>query len=285
MGDIKNDVNEKTQITKKKSKLGKISAAIFLGIVLFSIGFFAGTRIYKHNMPLSGLIASSDMNKREGKVHQVAASDVDSKNNLAFNPYKHDGKKIAYLTFDDGPSTTNTPKILDILKKNKINATFFVIGNLAEENKGLVTLEHANGNAIGNHTYTHVYNNIYANPLAFLDEIKKSENVIKSILGDSYKSKLIRFPGGSFGSRLKPFRDEIVKDGYHFVDWNALDGDAEGTDIAPPKLFTRLKETVGTQSHVVVLMHDSYAKNTTVEILPQIIQYLKAQGYTFNTLK
>ena len=277
--------NTNLRDTKTKFKSGEIALAIFLVIALFSISFFAGTRIYKYNMKPDGQIASSDMNIREGKVHQVTASDVDSKNNLDFNPYKHDGKKIAYLTFDDGPSTTNTPKILKILKENNIHATFFVIGNLAEENKALVKLEHANGNAIGNHTYSHVYNKIYANPIAFLDEIKENENVIKSILGDSYKSKLIRFPGGSFGRKLKPFRDEMVKDGYHFVDWNALDGDAEGTNIAPPKLFIRLKETVATQSHVVILMHDAYAKNTTVEILPQIIQYLKVQGYTFDTLK
>lgn len=282
---------------KNKYQFRRIAAALFLGIALFSIGFFAGTRIYKNSMPISPQtlepensntlppISSSEMNKREDKVHPDVASDVDSNDNPAFNPYIKDGKKIAYLTFDDGPSSSNTPKILDILKKNNINATFFVIGNLAEENKDLITREHADGNAIGNHTYSHVYNRIYANPTAFLDEIKKGESVIKAILGISYKSKLIRFPGGSFGPKLKPFRDEVLKEGYHFVDWNALDGDAEGTNISPAKLFIRLKQTVGSQPHVVILMHDAYAKNTTVEILPQVIQYLKAQGYTFSTLK
>jgi peptidoglycan-N-acetylglucosamine deacetylase len=284
---------------ENKHQFRRIAAALLLGFALFSVGFFAGAKIYQNSMPVSAQtlniensntllkpqISSNEMNKRENKADPGVVRDVDSKDNPTFNPYINDGKKIAYLTFDDGPSSSNTPKILDILKKNNIKATFFVIGNLAEENKALIVREHADGNAIGNHTYSHVYNRIYASPTAFFNEIKKGENVIKSILGDSYKSKLIRFPGGSFGLKLKPFRDEILKDGYHFVDWNALDGDAEGTNISPAKLFLRFKETVGTQPHVVVLMHDAYAKNTTVEILPQIIQYLKAQGYTFSTLK
>lgn len=295
--DYKNNDIEMGKSFNSKYKFRRITAALLLGVALFSIGFFAGTRIYRNSMPknqhslssensnTSPQIASEEMNKREEKIHPDAMNDVDVYDNPDFNPYVNDGKKIAYLTFDDGPSSTNTPKILNILKKNNIKATFFVIGNLAEENKDLIIREHADGNAIGNHTYSHVYNRIYANPKAFVDEIKKDENAIKSILGSSYKSKLIRFPGGSFGPKLKPFRDEIIKDGYHFVDWNALDGDAEGTNVPPAKLFIRLKETVGAQKHVVVLMHDAYAKNTTVEILPQIIQYLKAQGYTFSTLK
>ena len=52
----------------------------------------------------------------------------------------------------------------------------------------------------------------------------------------------------------------IFKDGYNYVDWNALDGDAEETNIPVPKLFMRLKQTVGNQEHVVILMHDTSAK-------------------------
>ena len=225
------------------------------------------------------------MNKREGKTKTSAVSEIKLTNNEVFNPYKENGKKIAYLTFDDGPSKNNTPQILSVLEKNKINATFFVIGNLAQENSDLVKKEYADGNVIGNHTYSHVYNQIYSSTQNFEKEIRENEGILKSILGDTYKTKLIRFPGGSFGSKLKPFRDVIVKDGYHYVDWNALDGDAEGTNISPDKLFQRLKQTVGDQQHVVILMHDTSAKNTTVQVLPQVIEYLRSQGYSFGILK
>ena len=175
--------------------------------------------------------------------------------------------------------------ILNILKKYKINATFFVIGNLAKENSDLVKAEYLDGNTIGNHTYDHVYNHVYSSTQAFEQEIYKTESLLKSILGISYTTKLVRFPGGSFGLKLKPFRDVILKDGYHYVDWNALDGDAEGTNIPPAKLLIRLKQTVGMQQHVVILMHDTSAKNTTVQILPEIIQYLIIKGYSFSTLQ
>lgn len=273
----------------------KIVEWSFYMVILFFISFFAGTKIYQISMTVnasevnksssSTRVDSSDMNKREAKTKTPPISVIKSTSNEVFNPYKENGKKIAYLTFDDGPSKNNTPQILSILEKNKINATFFVIGNLAEENSNLVKKEYLDGNVIGNHTYSHVYNQIYSSTQNFEQEIRKNETVLKSILGDSYKTKLIRFPGGSFGAKLKPFRDVILKDGYHYVDWNALDGDAEGTNIAPDKLFQRLKETVGNQQHVVILMHDTSAKNTTVQILPQVIKYLSSKGYSFDILQ
>ena len=75
-----------------------------------------------------------------------------------------DGKKVVYLTFDDGPSETVTPRILDTLKAENVHATFFLVGKAIDEsetNKNLVKREVAEGNAIGNHTYSHNYNYLY----------------------------------------------------------------------------------------------------------------------------
>ena len=284
----KNQNKLATNQMDKSTLISRIAIWSFSIALLFFVVFFVKTKNYQNSIPVNAaggnknatrpMLGSNDMKKREDKVKPASASE-------AFNPYKKNGKKVAFLTFDDGPSANNTPQILSILKKNKINATFFVIGNLAQENSNLVKREYLDGNTIGNHTYSHVYNHVYSSTQAFEEEIRRSENILKSILGDSYKTKLIRFPGGSFGSKLKPFRDVIFKDGYHYVDWNALDGDAEGTNIPADKLFLRLKETVGTQTHVVILMHDAPAKNTTVQILPQIIQYLRSKGYSFSTLQ
>lgn len=77
-----------------------------------------------------------------------------------------DGKKVVYLTFDDGPSETVTPQILDILKKEDVHATFFLIGKYIDKDqasKDLVKREFDEGNAIGNHTYSHDYNYLYPN--------------------------------------------------------------------------------------------------------------------------
>ncbi|MCI1945227.1 polysaccharide deacetylase family protein [Clostridium luticellarii] len=201
-----------------------------------------------------------------------------------FNPYKKDGRKVVYLTFDDGPSANNTPKILDILDQYNIKATFFLIGENAEQNEELVKEEAAQGNVVGNHTYSHDMNYIYSDPKVFMEDIYKCQSVLSSILGKNYNLKLVRFPGGSFGDRLKPFREELIENGYHYVDWNDLNGDAEHNNVSVENLIYTTKK-YAIYDHLVVLMHDAPAKTTTVQALPAIIEYFKSQGYSFETLK
>lgn len=220
---------------------------------------------------------NENKSKAEGKTAENTPKD--SGQAVFVNPYNKDGKKVAYLTFDDGPSP-NTPHILDTLKKNNIKATFFVVGKMANEYKDYLKREKAEGHTIGNHTYSHDYNYVYASPKNFLDDINKNNEVIANIL-DGYTTKVIRFPGGSWGDKKAACRQAVEKAGYHYVDWNALNGDAEANLLPVDKLVARLKNTVGNQEHVVILMHDAGAKTTTVQALPQIIEYLKSQGYEF----
>lgn len=221
---------------------------------------------------------NQDMDKREDKV--PVGIDMDEH----INELGSGSEKVAYLTFDDGPSRTVTPRLLDILNKYNIKATFFVIGQLALENKDIILKEKDEGEAIENHSYTHDYNYEYSNPLNLVDDFDKCTETLKSILGDDYKVRYVRFPGGSFGVKLAPFRKLVEKAGYNFIDWNCLNGDAEGNNISPELLMERVKETSGSQKILVILMHDAAAKNTTIEALPKIIEYLKSQGYVFKTL-
>lgn len=193
-------------------------------------------------------------------------------------------KKIAYLTFDDGPSKI-TPEILDVLKNYDVKATFFVIGNLAEQNSDTIRRMYEEGHAIGNHSYSHRYKTIYKNTTNFLNELKTTEKVLKNILGEEFETKIIRFPGGSFGNKKAAFRKAVVNNGYSYYDWNALNGDAEGHNIPKNKLVQRLKNTSNGQKKLIVLMHDMGAKKTTVAALPEIIEYLQQSGYEFDVLK
>lgn len=189
--------------------------------------------------------------------------------------------KVAYLTFDDGPSTTVTPEILDILKEENVQATFFIIGSYAEKNPDLLRREKAEGHSIGNHTYSHNYNYIYASTDNFINDLKKCDTVITSIVGDHDRS-LIRFPGGSFNRQS--YKQAIEAAGYHYVDWNCLNGDAEVSLASVDRLLLRFNQTFGNQDKLIILMHDAPAKKTTPKALPQIIQTLKAKGYTFKGL-
>ncbi|SCZ02047.1 polysaccharide deacetylase family protein [Alkaliphilus peptidifermentans] len=192
--------------------------------------------------------------------------------------------KIAYLTFDDGPSIKVTPYILDILKEQNIQATFFVIGSLAEKHPDMLLRMQEEGHLISNHTYTHDYKAIYSTPQSLINELRKTDEMLEGILGDQYKSKIIRFPGGSFGEKLKPHRQAVKEAGYFSVDWNVLTGDAEGKNVSVERQLDRIKETLESKKRAVILMHDSSNKETTIEALPEIIQHLNSQGYVFKTL-
>jgi|GEM_PF-6028323 len=92
--------------------------------------------------------------------------------------------KIAYLTFDDGPSSNITPKILDILEENHINATFFITGERAKSNKEIIKDIRLKKHSIGNHSYTHDFNIVYSSKENFTNEVESTERVLKDILGE-----------------------------------------------------------------------------------------------------
>lgn len=209
-----------------------------------------------------------------------------------------DGKKVVYLSFDDGPSLTVTPKILDVLKEQNVKATFFVVGKAVEENEGTKHLTKRivkEGHAIGNHTYSHDYSYLYPNKSVnsniFMNDIEKTSQILKQILGQEFSTRVIRFPGGHVTwQRNDPNGmeelDKILRDkDYHQIDWNVLPKDAEGTPKKAEELISEFIKSMRKREKAVVLMHDTYGKEETAKALPEIITYLKKQGYEFKTIK
>lgn len=196
---------------------------------------------------------------------------------------KFEEGKVAYLTFDDGPSIHVTPMLLETLKNRGITATFFVIGAMAEENPHILNRIYEDGHVIGNHTYSHQYAYIYKNTKNFADDILKWEDSIRGILGQDFKSQLFRFPGGSFDHN-KSYHETVMDLGYEIFDWNVINGDGEGKDSTKEMLFHRFKETIQDKKNPIILMHDTDAKITTAQSLDWMIQYLLDQEYVFDTL-
>ena len=196
-------------------------------------------------------------------------------------------QKVAYLTFDDGPSEKITPRILDILWEYDIKATFFVLGKMVNINPEILKRTHEEGHAIGHHSYSHDYNYIYRNTRNFIEELDKTNNQFKKVLDEDFETNLLRFPGGSFEKKKQNFIIATEKLGYINYDWNALNGDAEGHNLSKRYLVDRLKSTVSArQGHkeIIILMHDTDTKKTTADALPEIIEYLIKEGYEFRTL-
>ncbi|GAB6169167.1 hypothetical protein JCM1393_16270 [Clostridium carnis] len=210
-----------------------------------------------------------------------------------WNFYRDDGKKIAYLTFDDGPSENVTKEILDTLKLNNVKATFFTLGKSIEKNPNshkLIKRMAKEGHAIANHGYSHKYEILYPNGTvdikAFMNDMKKNEDILKGILGKDFSTRVIRMPGGHMSWKgMAALDEELVKNGMYQTDWNALNGDAEGHGFSSEQLLSRLKETVKDQDVAIILMHDTDAKKSTAKYLQGAIDYLKSQGFQFRTFK
>ncbi|QQY78977.1 peptidoglycan/xylan/chitin deacetylase (PgdA/CDA1 family) [Keratinibaculum paraultunense] len=274
---------KKNRIRRKKFLITFLMVLILLVIRVF-IGFYqdvpsntAKAEVLKESIALMSEKSAINLALQHEKK-LIEAEELKQQKEIKSN------KKIAYLTFDDGPSK-NTLEILDILKEYNIKATFFVIGNLAEKNPDIINRIYKEGHALGNHSYSHKYKKVYKNTTSFLNEIRSTERVLKEILGEDFETNIIRFPGGSFGEKKAPFRKVAIDNGYMYYDWNALNGDAEGHNISKNKLFQRFKNTSKGKKKLIILMHDMESKKTTVEILPDIIEYLQQNGYEFNVIK
>lgn len=195
-------------------------------------------------------------------------------------------KKIAYLTFDDGPSD-NTTKILDILQEKKAVASFFVIGNIiAEKEEKIIRQAIKQGNAVGIHTYCHEQCDIYCDKEHFFDDYNKAERVLERITGK--KPTLHRFPWGSNNGYISSYVDEVVqqleKRGVKSFDWNVSGEDSVGKNVPEQVIFANVKKDLMRFDRPIILLHDSAAMKHTTTVLPQMIDYIREQGYEFDTL-
>lgn len=189
-----------------------------------------------------------------------------------------------YLTFDDGPSG-RTAEILDILKKDNIKATFFIIGKEGARDKALLKRIVAEGHTIGIHTYTHVYGTIYQSVESYMEDFYKTYRLIYDTTG--VKADVFRFPGGSINQYSALFYEEIIAEmmrrGFTYYDWNASSGDAHSNATQKSVYINTVQSSEG-KDRIVLLMHDSISKSYTVAALPEIIEYYKVKGYKFERI-
>lgn len=191
---------------------------------------------------------------------------------------------IIYLTFDDGPST-ETDRLLDVLKAYGVKATFFVTGAGGENT---LRRECDEGHSIGLHTFSHSYDYVYQSVDVFFSDIDKIKNRVEN--ATNCTSTLIRFPGGSSNtvSRgvdggthiMSKLAEEVPRRGYAYFDWNVSSGDAGGaysSDQVFYNVINNLKSDVS-----VVLQHDT--KAFSVDAVERIIQYGLSHGYRFMPL-
>lgn len=194
------------------------------------------------------------------------------------------GSKIVYLTFDDGPGPY-TAKLLDVLDKYQVKATFFCVNG---KYNYLIGEEAARGHSVGIHTMTHKYNILYASDEAYFEDLNAMHNVIREQIG--HDVDIVRFPGGgsnTISRRYSPgimsrLAVEVQNAGFQYFDWNVSSGDAGGTKSTAQVAANVIN---GIQKHdvSVVLQHDIHG--FSVDAVEQILQWGLENGYTFLPLE
>src|SRR3989475_9236993 len=191
---------------------------------------------------------------------------------ITFNSVHVDGPYVA-MTFDDGPSATLTPKLLDLLAAHHIKATFFVIGENVAEHPEIVARAAREGHEIGNHSWSHP-NFGKMSDQGVRSQLQRTDDAIKSATGK--RPTLMRPPYGSITAREKRWiHDEF---GYQIILWDVdpLDWKRPG----PAGVRNRiLKET---RAGSIVLSHDIHPG--TIEAMPSTFDQLEAKGFKFVTV-
>ena len=184
--------------------------------------------------------------------------------------------KVVYLTIDDGPSEY-TDEIINILNKNNVKATFFMInGNMQaypEQVKNIVE----NGNTAGFHSVSHDIHKLYVSKTSAKEEFDTNQATFKKITGQT--SKVIRLPFGSKPYTPRASYNALVDSGYKLWDWTL---DTEDWRSTSSQIMENVKKYSSGSDNVVLLMHE---RKQTVEILDEMIKYLKSEGFEILPIK
>ena len=192
------------------------------------------------------------------------------------------GNKVVYLTFDDGPSKY-TARLLDILDKYGVKATFFVT-NQFPSYQYMIGETARRGHTIALHTYTHKYEQVYASDEAYYNDLQKIQDVVVAQTGSP--SYIVRFPGGTNNTISRRYNSGIMsrlsqsigEHGYQYCDWNVSSGDA-GNTTKVSGVVNNVIKGIQKKNVSIVLQHD--ITSYSVEAVDQILSWGIANGYTF----
>lgn len=217
------------------------------------------------------LIPYKEINDLLKKAYQGKAEKLKSEiivpKKRDLNAYKN--KKLIAFTFDDGPSTKTTNRLLDGLKDYDAKVTFFVLGNRVEENQTVLKRAYQEGHVIGSHTYNH-RNLLLLNDYARLQEIKETNDVIEQTIG--IKPILLRPPYGNINSDIKKMSN------MHTIQWNIDTLDWKYKD----KEYIADEIVKNAHDGAIVLLHDIY--DTSIEGALLAMKRLQQENYAFVTI-
>ena len=199
----------------------------------------------------------------------TADTTTESTLSTTLDPGQYQGAKLVALTFDDGPHAKLTPELLDILAREQVSATFFLLGTNIERYPDLVRRQAAEGHQVASHTFAHKKLTSLS-PENLSEEIHSTEVLLTDILG--YGPSLMRPPYGAFNDKVK------AEAAMPLIMWSVDPEDWKDppVDTLCDRLYDRIRDGD------IVLLHDIH-KNS-IAATEQLIPRLKADGYLFVTV-
>lgn len=247
----------------------KSMVVTIVAIIAIVVGYFMFQSITSPARAVANQVNSVQLTSEQSKVEM---------NKTAPTQFNGQVRKVAYLTFDDGPGKY-TAELLDILKQNDAKATFFLIGANVKQFSDLVKREKAEGHYVGMHSMTHDFKKLYTSG-EYVNEMKEDQGLIANIIGES--PKLTRPPYGSMPGLNEALRNKVVEGGFKVWDWtiDSLDWQYNKmpVDTASAKIVQNVLASAKNPQEVI-LMHDIHPQS--VAAVPGIIKGLKEKGYEF----
>ena len=267
----------------KRIKKIIVGTAIVLLLLPTIMCLFLLVKVHSLEKQIETITKVSDSGAVQAQEKEVKTTKAPKKASTAeptIKPTDDTTTKKVYLTFDDGPGS-QTGKILDILKKNHVKATFFVTGKEDASSKKIYQQIVKEGHTLAMHSYSHIQDVIYDSKEAFEKDLKQINRCLYEATG--VHTKFYRFPGGSSTQNtslpIQNFIDVLKKNHYLYLDWNVISPDINNANATKEQVVTGVMQGVDAYDTAVVLMYDVADKPMTVKALPSIIKQIKAKNY------
>lgn len=267
----------------KRIKKIIVGTAIVLLLLPTIMCLFLLVKVHSLEKQIETITKVSDSDVVKAQEKEVKTTKEPKKASTAeptIKPTDDTTTKKVYLTFDDGPGS-QTGKILDILKKNHVKATFFVTGKEDASSKKMYKRIVKEGHTLAMHSYSHIQDVIYDSKEAFAKDLKQINRCLYEATG--VHTKFYRFPGGSSTQNtslpIQNFIDVLNKNHYLYLDWNVISPDINNANATKEQVVTGVMQGVDAYDTAVVLMYDVADKPITVKALPSIIKQIKAKNY------
>ena len=267
----------------KRIKKIIVGTAIVLLLLPTIMCLFLLVKVHSLEKQIETITKVSDSGVVKAQEKEVKTTKAPKKASTAeptIKPTDDTTTKKVYLTFDDGPGS-QTGKILDILKKNHVKATFFVTGKEDPSSKKIYQRIVKEGRTLAMHSYSHIQDVIYDSKEAFEKDLKQINRCLYEATG--VHTKFYRFPGGSSTQNtslpIQNFIDVLKKNHYLYLDWNVISPDINNANATKEQVVTGVMQGVDAYDTAVVLMYDVADKPMTVKALPSIIKQIKAKNY------